>query len=117
MTTIKLSPLPLKKQYAIDKINKYFLEQHQKDAYRTEVHKRKYDLAKRLLEGQELSEEHPFVREAKLRGLSSKEFAAHIVQKPQTTDENEYLRQAALLEVDQAQDLETIDRIVQRFGG
>jgi len=69
------------------------------------IHARKRELASMVMAGQPLPDDHPFVLEAKERGLPPEEFARDIVYKPCVTlaaDQREYERQCVLIKLDAA---------------
>lgn len=69
------------------------------------VHARKRQLAEMVMAGQSLPDDHPFVIEAKERGLPPEEFARDVLGMPDVTlesDRREYERQRFMIKIEAA---------------
>jgi len=86
----------------VEKVNAYFARLEASSAHIERVYVRKRALAKQIMDGERLPDEHPFVQEAALRGLPQEEFARDVIYKPDVStasDEREFARQQLLLKI------------------
>lgn len=99
---ILMNPMTAHRATAIEKINTHFVKLAGAVAPIERVYARKREIAMAVMEGAALADDHPFVSEARLRGLPSEEFARDIIYKPDialAADYRELERQKFLLRV------------------
>lgn len=101
------------------KVNEHFAQQELAFALREQTYHRKRAYAKQIMDGNLLPETHPFVQEAKLRGLPQEELARDVLYKPDITlnaDHRELARQRILIALSNAKTKGELAEIMYEAG-
>jgi len=112
---VALDPFPDRKTAAVAAVNQYFAGVAAAAAMQEAAWTRKRDIARRASSDRTQN----FESEATLRGLSSDEFAALVLSKPdpaQLAGARELRRQTALLAIDAAKTPAELDAIIANLG-
>ena len=111
---VDLDPMPSLRADAVERVNARFSIEAIRGQFKESVYGRKRAVALSVLDGSRLPDDHPFVAEGALRGLSQDEFAHLIADKPDASaesDARELCRQRLLLAISAAKSPAEIDGI------
>lgn len=111
---VEIDPMPALRADAIERVNARFSIETARAQFKEGVYARKRAIAQSILDGNRLPDDHPFVAEGALRGLSQEEFAILIADKPDASaesDAREMCRQRLLMAISAAKSPAEIDEI------
>jgi len=111
---VDIDPMPALRADAIERVNARFSVETARAQFKEGVYARKRVIAQSILGGNRLPDDHPFVAEGALRGLSQDEFASVVVGKPDASvesDARELCRQRMLMAISAARSPAEIDEI------
>lgn len=116
---LEFDPMTKPRAACVAKVNAHFAALELAAAHKERVYIRKREIAWNIMEGVRLADDHPFVEEARLRGLPQEEFARDVINKPDVSsaaDGRELHRQRILLRLAAAKAPDELQQVLNEMG-
>jgi Uri superfamily endonuclease len=113
---LSIDPMPMMRLQAIARVNEHFNRRFHERAHIDHAHGRKRQIAVALMAGETIDPEHPFAKEAEMRGVNVSDFAQVIANKPCNISARELHRQQAIAAIEAAVTPAELDEITSKIG-
>lgn len=109
-------PMPMLRVQAIARVNEQFNRKFMERAGIDHAHGRKRQIAAAVMAGEPIADDHPFIVEAKRRGMETLDFAQMIANKPCSISAREGVRQETIAAIEAAATPAELEAITSKIG-